>query len=48
MASIFSAGFLLRLFFDPDNGGDMLLRNVGLSLNYKALQPRSHSYNEQI
>jgi hypothetical protein len=26
----FHAGFLLGLFFDPDNGGDIFLRNVGL------------------
>jgi hypothetical protein len=24
-----SAGFLLGLFFDPEDGGDMFLRNVG-------------------
>jgi hypothetical protein len=24
-----SAGFLLCLFFDPEDGGDMFLRNVG-------------------
>jgi hypothetical protein len=23
------AGFLLRLFFDPEDGGDMFLRKVG-------------------
>jgi hypothetical protein len=25
----FHAGFLLGFFFDPDDGGDMFLRNVG-------------------
>jgi hypothetical protein len=35
------AGFFLRLFFDPEDGGDMFLRNVRwLSTDYKALYPR--------
>jgi hypothetical protein len=34
-----SAGFLLGLFFDL--GGDMFLRNVGLSPNYATIQRRS-------
>jgi hypothetical protein len=25
----FQAGFLLDFFFDPENGGDIFLRNVG-------------------
>jgi hypothetical protein len=29
LATCFHAGFLLILFFDPEDGGDMLLRNVG-------------------
>jgi hypothetical protein len=28
-ATCFHAGFLLSLFFDPEDGGDMFLRNVG-------------------
>jgi hypothetical protein len=28
-ATYFHAGFLLSLFFDPGDGGDMCLRNVG-------------------
>jgi hypothetical protein len=35
-----SAGYLLGLLFDPEDVGDIFLRNVGLSPNYKALQPR--------
>jgi hypothetical protein len=29
LATWFHAGFLLGLFFDPGDGGDMFLRNVG-------------------
>jgi hypothetical protein len=35
-----SVCFSLGLLFDPENGGDMLLRKVGLSPNYTLLQPR--------
>jgi hypothetical protein len=39
--AIRAAGFLLGLFFDPEDGGDMFLRNVGrLSKNYTALYPK--------
>jgi hypothetical protein len=32
------ADFLLRLFFDPEDGGEIFLRNVGcLSTDYTAL-----------
>jgi hypothetical protein len=37
----FYAGFLLGLFFNPEDGRDMFLRNVGrLSTGYTALYPR--------
>jgi hypothetical protein len=37
----FHAGFLLDLFFDLEDGGDMLLRNVcRLSTDYMVLYPR--------
>jgi hypothetical protein len=29
LAACFHVGFLLGLFFDPEHGGDMFLRNVG-------------------
>jgi hypothetical protein len=29
LSTCFHAGFFLRLFFDPEDGGDMFLRNVG-------------------
>jgi hypothetical protein len=35
-----SVCFLLALFFCPEDGGDMFVRNVGISPNYTALQPR--------
>jgi hypothetical protein len=41
LATCFHAGFLLSLFFSPEDGSDMLLRNVGwLSTDYTALYPR--------
>jgi hypothetical protein len=36
------AGFLLGLLFNPEDGGDILLRNFGwLSKDYTALYPKS-------
>jgi hypothetical protein len=38
------AGFLLGLFFDPEDGGDMFLRNVdSFSTDYTALHPRRYT-----
>jgi hypothetical protein len=37
----FKAGFLLGIFFDPEDGSDTFLRNVGcLSRDYTALYSR--------
>jgi hypothetical protein len=36
-----SACFLLDLFFDPEDGGEMFLQNIGwLSMDYTALYPK--------
>lgn len=32
-----SGGFFLGILFDPDDGGDMVLRNIGPSLKYTVL-----------
>jgi hypothetical protein len=41
LSTCFHAGFLLRLFFGPENGGYMFLRKVGwLSADYLELYPR--------
>jgi hypothetical protein len=41
LAACFHVGFLLGLFFNPEDGGNMFLQNVGLlSTNYTALYPR--------
>jgi hypothetical protein len=36
-------GFLLGLLLDPEDGGDMFLRNIWLSPNYMALRRRGSS-----
>jgi hypothetical protein len=39
-----SGGFsFLGLLFNPEDGGDVFLRNFGVSSNYTALQPRRKS-----
>jgi hypothetical protein len=41
---LFRAGILLVLFFNPEVGGDMFLRNVGwLSTDYTALYPKRYN-----
>jgi hypothetical protein len=43
------AGFLRGLFFDPEDGGDMFLRNVGsISMDYKASYPRRQNSSRFI
>jgi hypothetical protein len=45
LATYFHSGFLFVSFFDPEAGGNMLLRNVGwLSTGYTALYPRRENY----
>jgi hypothetical protein len=34
------AGFMADLLFDPDDGGSMFLKNVGLPPDYMILEPR--------
>jgi hypothetical protein len=42
-ATCFHAGFLLGLLFDPEDGRDMFLRNVGgLPMAYTTLYPRRY------
>jgi hypothetical protein len=41
LATYFNTGFLLNLFLDPEDGGDMFLRKVSLhSTDCTALNPR--------
>jgi hypothetical protein len=45
----FHAGFLLGLFFDPEDGGDMFLRNVGeLSTECTLYRRREYSSLQQL
>jgi hypothetical protein len=51
MKQIPSDGFLFGLFFDPEDGGDIFLWNIGcLSRDYGVLCPKNyefHNYNWQ-
>jgi hypothetical protein len=40
-----SAGFVLGLFLQPEDGSDMFLRNGILSPNYNVLQPRNSIFH---
>jgi hypothetical protein len=43
---LFHAGFLLGLFFDPEDEGDVFLRNVGrLSTDYRTYNPALELFN---
>jgi hypothetical protein len=49
MASRAHSGFLLFLFFDPEDGGDMPLRNIGrLSTDYTALYPQRKNSSKKF
>jgi hypothetical protein len=39
------AGILLGLFFDPEDEGDMFLRNVGYKIGHIIIK---YNYNEQV
>jgi hypothetical protein len=41
LAACFILGFVIGLFFDPEDGGDIFLRKIDLfSTTYTALHPR--------
>jgi hypothetical protein len=49
MATCSEAGFLLGLFFDPEDGCDKLLQNIGwLSTDYTELHRRRQNSNAHL
>jgi hypothetical protein len=49
LATRIHVGILLGLFFDPEDGGNMFLQNIGqLSTDYKALYPRWQSSTKRF
>jgi hypothetical protein len=49
LANCFHAGFLLGLCFDPEDGGDIFLQNIGwLSMDYMALCPRRQNSSKPL
>jgi hypothetical protein len=48
LSHLFHSGFLFSLFFDPEDGGDMFVRNIGLlSTDYTTLFPRRQNSSQE-
>jgi hypothetical protein len=43
-----SRWFLARLIFDPENGGETILRSVGSHTDYTALYPRRWQFSDSF
>jgi hypothetical protein len=49
VGQLLHAHFLLGLFFDPANGADMFLQNVGcLSTDYIVISQKIELYNDNV
>jgi hypothetical protein len=49
LSTCFHAGFLFGLFFDPEDGGDIILRNVcKLSKGYRSYIPEDSALRERF